>query len=355
MLLPHHMQKMKKSILIALAALLPLSAFALKPKKQKAVVTPQKEVTETLEDEGFEELSLDELDARQDSVDNAIHFEWHNDTLYVSVDEELLPSRLYVVANGGKTAVYKRLQMDTANFPSVHPAAEVYRNIWMNERVNPYRIPIDSIGDSIAISMKGFQWPHKGYVTSHWGFRRYRFHYGTDIKVQVGDSIRSAWDGQVRIVGWDPRGYGHYVVIRHDNGLETIYGHLSQPLFDENERIYAGEVLGLGGNTGRSTGSHLHFEIRYLGNAFNPELLLDIENHQLRNVKDDTYLITKKGTYAHKEEIKQLQNAQYHKIKQGDTLSGIAKRYRTSVKALCRLNGIKESTILQLGKKIRVR
>lgn len=346
---------MKKLIIFALAAMLPFTASARKPKTAAVVTPAPEEVINANDGEGDEMMSLDELDAQQDSVDNAIHFEWHNDTLFVSVDEELLPSRLYVVTNSRQTAVYKRLQMDTANYPTVHPAAELYRNIWMNERVNPYKIPIDSIGDSLAISVGGFRWPHMGYVTSHWGFRRYRFHYGTDIKVQVGDSIRSAWDGQVRIVGWDPRGYGHYVVIRHDNGLETVYGHLSQPLFDENERIYAGEVLGLGGNTGRSTGSHLHFEIRYLGNAFNPELLLDIENHQLRNVKEDIYYITKKGTYAHKEEVKQLQNAQYHKIKQGDTLSGIAKRYGTSVKALCRLNGIKETTILQLGKKLRVR
>ena len=192
-------------------------------------------------------------------------------------------------------------------------------------------------------------------MTSHWGWRKYRFHYGMDIKVQVGDSLRCPWDGQVRIVGWDPRGYGHYVVIRHDNGFETVYGHLSQPLYDENERIMAGDVLGLGGNTGRSTGSHLHFEIRYLGNAFNPELLLDIEKHELRNVKDDVYLLTKKGTYAHKEEIKQLQQAQYHRVKSGDTLSAIAKRYHTKVSTLCKLNHIKETTLLQIGQKIRVR
>lgn len=346
---------MKKICVVVLAVLLPFSASALRLKKQQVVVPQPVEVVDSLEGEGEEEMSLDDLDARQDSLESNIHFEWRNDTLYVNMDEENLPSRLYVVANGQKVNVFKHLRMDTANYPSVHPAAEVYGGVWMNERVNPYKVPIDSMRDSIAISVKGFCWPHKGYVTSHWGWRRYRFHYGMDIKVQVGDSLRCPWDGQVRIVGWDPRGYGHYVVIRHDNGFETVYGHLSQPLYDENERIMAGDVLGLGGNTGRSTGSHLHFEIRYLGNAFNPELLLDVEKHELRNVKDDVYLLTKKGTYAHKEEIKQLQQAQYHRVKSGDTLSAIAKRYHTKVSTLCKLNHIKETTLLQIGQKIRVR
>ena len=225
----------------------------------------------------------------------------------------------------------------------------------MNTRVNPYQTPIDSLKDSIPVSLKGFTYPLKAvtYTTSKFGFRKYRFHYGIDLKVQVGDSLHSSWDGQVRIVGWDPRGYGYYVLIRHDNGLETIYGHLSRPLVEENERIYAGEVLGLGGNTGRSTGSHLHYEIRYLGNAINPETLVDFERGTLRVPED--YIITKKGTFKHNEEIKQLKQAQYHKIRQGDTLSGIAKRYHTSVKALCKLNNIKETKILQIGQKLRVR
>ena len=143
------------------------------------------------------------------------------------------------------------------------------------------------------------------------------------------------------------------MLIRHDNGLETIYGHLSRPLVEENERIYAGEVLGLGGNTGRSTGSHLHYEIRYLGNAIDPATLVDFDRGALRVPED--YVITKKGTFKHNEEVKQLKMAQYHKVRQGDTLSGIARRYHTSVRTLCRLNHIKETSILRLGQKIRVR
>ena len=175
-------------------------------------------------------------------------------------------------------------------------------------------------------------------------------HKGTDLKVQVGDSIRSAWPGQVRIVGWDPRGYGYFVVVRHTNGLETVYGHLSRPLVDEYEMVPAGFVLGLGGNTGRSTGSHLHFEIRYLGEAMDPANVINFGIGQLRSA--DEYII---GIKAMKQKRAEQAAMKYHKVKSGDTLSGIAKKYGTSVKALCRLNGIKENKILQIGQKIRVR
>jgi LysM repeat protein len=198
--------------------------------------------------------------------------------------------------------------------------------------------------------MAGFVLHAPGYVTSPYGWRRNRMHKGTDIKVQVGDSIRSAWPGQVRIVGWDPRGYGYFVVVRHENGLETVYGHLSRPLVDEYEPVKAGYVLGLGGNTGRSTGSHLHWEIRYLGEAMNPAGLVDFSTGQLRNKEE--YVI---GIKAMKQARAEAAAMKYHKVRQGDTLSGIAKKYGTTVKALCRLNNIKETKILQIGQKIRVR
>ena len=216
--------------------------------------------------------------------------------------------------------------------------------------MNPYGTLFDSIKDDVHVAMDGFVLPAPGYVTSPYGWRRNRMHKGTDIKVQVGDSIRSAWEGQVRIVGWDPRGYGYFVVIRHENGLETVYGHLSRPLIDEYERVPAGYVIGLGGNTGRSTGSHLHFELRYLGEAINPANVIDFATGKLKNEKE--YVI---GIKAMKQAKAEQAAMKYHKVRQGDTLSGIAKKYGTSVKALCRLNKIKETKILQIGQKIRVR
>lgn len=338
-------------VIVALAVVEAASAAAARRAPQPTVIP----VDTLSQEDGFgEEMhSLDDIDAQQDVVPQWMQARFVDDTLFVSGEQEALPRRLVVVTDDGM-CVYKLvpgfLLGDTS---TTHPADSIYRNMWTNARVNPYQTPVDSMRDSIWITTVGFRLPHPGYITSRFGFRKYRFHYGTDIKVQVGDSIRSSWDGQVRIVGWDPRGYGYYVVIRHDNGFETVYGHLSRPLFDENERIFAGEVLGLGGNTGRSTGSHLHYEIRYLGNAINPETLIDFEKGNFRY--EDRYLMTKKGTFGHNEEVKQLQQAQYHKVKSGDTLSAIARRYHTSVSALCRLNRIKETTILQIGQKIRVR
>ena len=132
--------------------------------------------------------------------------------------------------------------------------------------------------------------------------------------------------------------------------METVYGHLSRPLVDEYERVPAGYVIGMGGNTGRSTGSHLHLEMRYLGEAINPANVIDFATGKLKNEKE--YVI---GIKAMKQAKAAQAAMKYHKVKQGDTLSGIAKKYGTSVKALCRLNNIKETKILQIGQKIRVR
>jgi murein DD-endopeptidase MepM/ murein hydrolase activator NlpD len=139
-------------------------------------------------------------------------------------------------------------------------------------------------------------------------------------------------------------------VIRHENGLETVYGHLSRPLIDEYERVPAGYVIGLGGNTGRSTGSHLHFELRYLGEAINPANVIDFATGKLKNEKE--YVI---GIKAMKQARAEQAAMKFRKVRQGDTLSGIARKYGTSVRRLCQLNKIKETKILQIGQKIRVR
>ncbi len=367
-----------RGMVCLLLFLLPCILTAAPRKRTKShAVEPEKAMADTLasavvdtsalyDGEGDEPRSLDELDVEQVGIPEWLQTHIVGDTLYVGCAEDMLPRRLVVVTADGE-CLYKLMpaaQLSMANME--HPADSVYKHIWTSAHVNPYHTPVDSLRDSIRIDMRGFcmpvflthadstgERPMRGYTTSKFGFRRYRFHYGTDIKVQIGDSIHASWDGQVRIVGWDPKGYGYYVVIRHPNGFETVYGHLSRPLFDEGEPIFAGEVLGLGGNTGRSTGSHLHYEIRYLGNAINPELLVDFGANRLRYPEE--YLITKKGTYGHSTELKNLQSAQYHRVKQGDTLGAIARRYHTSVSALCRLNRIKETTLLQIGQRIRVR
>ena len=139
-------------------------------------------------------------------------------------------------------------------------------------------------------------------------------------------------------------------MLRHENGLETIYAHLSKYLCDVNEDVKAGQPIGLGGNTGRSTGSHLHFEVRYLGYALNPEAIIDFANGRL--VNEEEYVI---GIKAIKQKKAEEAAMRWHKVKSGDTLSGIARKYGTTVKRLCQLNKIKETKILQIGQKLRVR
>ena len=310
-------------------------------------------VTDTIvADEGDELEDLDDLDARGSELPECLAGLFAHDTLILGCDMELLPTKIVVRTKEGDV-IYKlapQFILGDTTLLTHHPADSAYNFIWTDARVNPYGNLFDQLKDDIRIPMAGFRLPHPGYVTSPYGMRRYRMHKGTDIKVQIGDSIRSAWDGQIRIVGWDQQGYGYYVVVRHDNGLETIYGHLSSPLVDEYQRIYAGEVLGLGGNTGRSTGSHLHWEIRYLGEAMNPASFVDFSTGQLKNKEE--YVI---GIKAMKQKKAEQAAMKYHKVKQGDTLSGIAKKYGTTVKKLCQLNGIKETKILQIGMKLRVR
>ena len=172
---------------------------------------------------------------------------------------------------------------------SAYPAYSLYPN-WSNERVHAYGNTV-TIPDTFRIDMTGFRMPTEHTkITSKFGPRRRRMHNGLDIKVYIGDTIRAAFSGKVRMVKYERRGYGKYVVIRHENGLETVYGHLSKQIVDENQYVEAGEPIGLGGNTGRSTGSHLHFETRFLGQAINPALLFDFEK---QDIVADSYLFRK--------------------------------------------------------------
>ena len=305
-----------------------------------------------MDSEGDELEELDDLDARSSQLPECLAGLFSHDTLILGCEMDVLPVKIVVRTKEGDV-MYKlapQFMLGDSTLFTQHPADSAYHHIWTDERVNPYGTMFDSLRDDVHIPMAGFVLPAPGYVTSSYGWRRYRMHKGTDIKVQVGDSIRSAWSGQVRIVGWDPRGYGYYVVVRHDNGLETIYGHLSRPLVDEYERVPAGYVIGLGGNTGRSTGSHLHLEIRYLGEAIDPAKFIDFSSGQLKN--KDEYVI---GIKAMKQARAAQAAMKWHKVKSGDTLSGIAKKYGTSVKSICRLNNIKETKLLQIGQKLRVR
>ena len=238
------------------------------------------------------------------------------------------------------------------------PSDELYGFSWTSEFLNPYKIKINDLPDSTWIDCRGFVFPvvkstaANNHVTSGFGARRRRYHYGTDIGLKVGDSVVSSFAGTVRIVEYEARGYGHYIVIRHNNGLETLYAHLSKPLVKVNQEVTAGQLIGLGGSTGRSTGPHLHFEFRFLGNAFNTGKIID---YSTERCFADSYCITKNETFRHKADVERFNQMKYHRVRQGETLSYIAKRYGTTVKRICRLNHISRTTVIRPGRSIRYR
>ena len=250
-----------------------------------------------------------------------------------------------------KTVDSLALQKQIRAEQSEYPALSLYPN-WNNQYVHAYGNAI--IPDTYTIDLTGFHMPTPSTkITSPFGPRWRRMHNGLDLKVNIGDTIVAAFDGKVRIVKYERRGYGKYVVIRHDNGLETVYGHLSKQLVEENQLVKAGEVIGLGGNTGRSTGSHLHFETRFLGIAINPIYMFDFPK---QDIVADTYTFRRtqgsKRAGSHDTQVADG-TIRYHKVKSGDTLSRIAKLRGVSVSTLCKLNRIKPTTTLRIGKVLR--
>ena len=260
---------------------------------------------------------------------------------------------------------------------SAQPPASALYPEWNNVYTTHYGVEMP---EEYKIDLRGFHMPTDSrLVTSHFGYRKSfrRNHYGTDIKVYVGDTIRAAFSGKIRVVDYEGKGYGRYVIIRHSNGLETLYGHMSKQLVKEDQVVKAGEPIGLGGNTGRSKGSHLHFETRFLGKFINPERLF---NFEMQDVKANYYVYRANGsgtlmnasgvlaaseneetiTMDKEEESREFQQQKIaaqkakprtsvHKVKQGETLSSIAKKYKTSIKELCRQNGITEKSTLRVG------
>lgn len=254
------------------------------------------------------------------------------------------------------------------------PAAQLYED-WDNV----YAHKLTALPDTFHIDLRDFCMPTPSRViTSNFGARWGRQHKGLDIKVYIGDTIRAAFSGKVRIVKYEARGYGNYVVIRHPNGLETIYGHMSKHLVRENQEVRAGEPIGLGGNTGRSTGSHLHFETRLCGMALNPALMFDFRN---QDIVADEYVYCKRtydreaamatrlrgangqygynpadvnspnvgNSYASYSPKTNARSSRYHKVKKGETLYAIARKHGISVNSLCKLNRISKSVKLRPG------
>ncbi len=246
------------------------------------------------------------------------------------------------------------------------PSDVLYNNSWDNTNVRVRKSESEDLEDTIVLvlnhpSDNPFVFPVKGKFLSPFGYRGRRVHAGVDIKLDAGDPVYCAFDGKVRLAR-KYRGYGNIVVVRHFNGLETVYSHLSKLLVRVNDDVKAGDVLGLGGRTGRATTNHLHFETRFLGDPFDPQVVLDLENFKL---KCDTLVITPdlfkiSGKNKKKKGDKSASGGKsgssaYHTIRKGDTLSQIAKQHRTTVQAICKLNKISKNKKLQIGKRLKVR
>lgn len=202
-------------------------------------------------------------------------------------------------------------------------------------------------------SLDRFVMPFPGRVTSNFGWRHGRNHNGTDIDLVTGDTVVAAWSGKVRYAKYNPSGFGNLVIIRHENGLETFYAHLSKLLVVPNQEVKPGDVIGLGGNTGHSYGSHLHFEVRFFDIPFDASKIIDFEE----GVVKDENLMVHGGLFGRGSSNTYVssQGAKYYRVRSGDTLSAIAARNRTTVSKICQLNGIRPTTILQIGRNLRVR
>lgn len=244
---------------------------------------------------------------------------------------------------------------------------------WDTEVIHMRGVDLSTIPDpldlSLVDSLHGYCIPHPGPITSRYKYRGRRPHKGIDIGLNTGDAIYAAFDGVVR-VAMPTRmsgGYGNVIVIRHVNGLETYYGHLSKYIVKSGDIVRAGELIGYGGSTGRSTGPHLHFETRYMGQAFDPERIFDFGSGTLRdevftlhkhyfNINSHYGMTDQQSASASKNPPKSSSTSKttYYTVKKGDSLSKIAKKYNTSVSKICKANGIKESKPLRIGQKLKI-
>lgn len=255
--------------------------------------------------------------------------------------------------------------------------ATEYYSIWDAYTINPYRSDISGFNDTLEVvlfdSSKGQYWKEpllKTQITSEFGMRGGRWHYGVDLDLDIGDPVLSVWDGVVRLTNWDGGGYGNYVLVRHYNGFETLYGHLSDIQCSIGQIVQAGDLLGKGGTTGRSTGPHLHFEVRYRGVPINPLSIFDFRNRQIRSsrflLSADAFnylnrrpvsspVSSSRPEASADSRIYATRKVFYHRVRSGDNLSSISRKYGIPVSTLKRLNGMGKSTVLGAGKRLRIR
>lgn len=246
---------------------------------------------------------------------------------------------------------------------------------WNNDACFSTRNDLSKLKDTVWLCVTDenhpeFVMPVKGVVTSRYGFRSGRNHNGIDLDLETGDTVVAAFSGKVRYSKYNDGGFGNLVVVRHYNGLETFYAHLSKLLVAPDQDVKAGEPIGLGGNTGHSFGAHLHFEVRFFDAPMNPEEIINFDKKYLKNenlyVHKGLFKSGAKPTTTHDDnapDVKPINDkpktvtpqTKYYRVKSGDTLTEIADRNNITVSKLCQLNGIKPSSVLIPGKSLRVK
>ena len=260
-----------------------------------------------------------------DSVSTIIR---HEDS--IRIHDYILSEKLYTPDSA---AVFSE-KWDTINIFA-------YGNIDYKRALDTLAIPI--LGDTGSFAI-----PVPGHKLSGFGWRWGQIHNGVDLDLSTGDTVVSTFDGIVRFAGWNNGGYGYLVIVRHYNGLETYYAHLNSLNCKDNQAVNAGDCIGFGGRTGRAYGPHLHYEIRFKDNPFDPEWLISFESNEL--ITDMLYLMPEK--FGH---VKEIANSKYHIISSGDSLWGISRRYGVSINYICSLNGITEESTLRIGQRLRVK
>lgn len=234
---------------------------------------------------------------------------------------------------------------------SQYPANCFYKS-WDSKKIYPYKEDIRKEDSTLKLVLVDrdnfceFVPPMVNVITSTFGWRDGRNHNGLDIDLEVWDPVKAAFDGMVRIARYHP-GYGRVVVVRHYNGLETLYAHLHRFKVKPGDVVEAGQIVGLGGSSGHSTGSHLHFEVRFKGKPINPQHIISLDDYSL--ISDTVFIKKNKWGYS-----AIPAGVQFHTVKAGDFLYKIAKRYGTTVGKICDMNGIHRNRVLIVGDKLRI-
>jgi murein DD-endopeptidase MepM/ murein hydrolase activator NlpD len=245
---------------------------------------------------------------------------------------------------------------------------DITAEYWSNSIYNPYKgVPV-KFPLKITFQDSTYASPisRKKVVTSRYGWRWGRAHQGIDIDLVTGDSLFAMFDGVVRMAVYNG-GLGHAVVIRHYNGLETTYAHMSRYAVKANDSVKKGQYIGKGGRSGNARGSHLHLVVSYKGQYIHPDYLFAFDETNKVHGKD--LFVTRPWTKAYyyssrrKPEIDlitteeellsyQEQEKKLYTVKKGDTLFRISRRNNISIEALCKTNAIKRNTILRVGQQL---